>query len=1373
MASYTHIFQNEETTNWFKACIALNITKKGLSSFVDQEIQKVHTAVGKGCGSCSMDNLIKQKQRCPTGFCNQVQTKIEIQHRFRRPSWQNTKVQQWATDHWEIAKCFCPPDGYLNVRSVQKTDFNGVISIMSNCVHFDTCVSFNISPKPPTPPCILTKARQIGRDVRHTSDCKVTDVVLQDYFQTLTTLLTDSTFLAQDRSASQAVTKLLQLQTDRLAITQTELSALLQDAKTSLEESQQISVEAGKNISQELIRALVQIKGALTHCLLVIDERTQRGIARIASAEQDAITHIAQVSVNCEKENLESKEKEFLQQLIEHYETNLSFVPLSPLVTSNDRNIRDFYIPPKVIVVSKNATHVDSYRDMFFRGETLHRRLYLLGEPGVGKSTFVTRLVLDWASKTILTDTQETSFYDVDTLQDFHFVFFVTLRDTPHQREVVAMIKEQIIDIILTEENRENAYTILQHIMKQRKCLVVLDGLDEWADPNGKLAVPLLASIHSQCTLLIATRPWKMTDERIKDSQIDITLEVEGIGDPFMLSDMIIGCIVHTGVNEKRAKFRRMYKRETMDVRPPILLDVLRFPMMIALIVCVWLDGIHLEGSLAEIYSLMLDCLLKKVNFKQSCGNPWAFYCFRKTKYLQQNIDALKALSRAAFFLLFSDRQWSVVFSGEKVLQYLSSEQKAFALSAGVLSERKRPSFIVRESELSFVHKSMQEFLSAIYIAIQPSAINDVISTYFEKHTNARKDVSLVFKFLCGLNIDAAYKLSFLMNEHYNYDPLDHGFRDLILAGFKEAKLNKQSTNNVCLYITDFNFRDGNFLIMPKTDVDDLTFLLLKNKSNVRSVEFSYRSNELSIADLNDILLSSAHCLENLHIQGTFRVCPKIENKVEVLSTLLKSKLPRLKSLTLHSEVTSSLFADIPISPVIECIDVGNMSFSSTSLRNMLVKLLALNHPVTCKVNAIHVISDEEVLTRSSKKTTFYQKKSADKATDITLECFGCSQGLYEAVRGMPIKHLTIKGITHSKLLFQTLLTLTDLQDLNISTMDLCDEAYVPHSVHQITLAPIMCSFTSLIHLFEQLLKFHHPVKCLLDVFYIHGHTMPLVPLCHSTKQYEYSRRQRQNCTPDLLCKNEIYGRMRCVINILESKTTDFHARHMFLKNPYFERLPIESKLISLQDDLQNVYNFIQYTGINYHVIYICKTSREKSLVSSTTIYTQISESKNMCEMSSFRLRCNQEDSLQLIDALHHVQIYVRCLTVVGVENIELISHKLSAFTEMTKLRILSYKLCFTSSLLRSILWNLSKFMQIIDCLIVFPLEESLEYLPVKEELEELENVKCIEVGTKTGRFFDYYMEDNDSSIDNHSMIMKDNWSTECLYVNIALRFNG
>ncbi|KAH3786165.1 hypothetical protein DPMN_164268 [Dreissena polymorpha] len=165
-------------------------------------------------------------------------------------------------------------------------------------------------------------------------------------------------------SNAEAVIKLLQLQTDRLTITQAECGALLQDAQTALEQSQQIAVEAGKNISQELTRAIIQITDALTNNLLTIDERTQRGIARIASAEHDAINRIAKVSVSSENENFESQIKEFRQQLIKHYETKIICVPLSPLVSRNDRNIRDFYIPPKVIGVSKDDIKVDSYRDI-------------------------------------------------------------------------------------------------------------------------------------------------------------------------------------------------------------------------------------------------------------------------------------------------------------------------------------------------------------------------------------------------------------------------------------------------------------------------------------------------------------------------------------------------------------------------------------------------------------------------------------------------------------------------------------------------------------------------------------------------------------------------------------------------------------------------------------------------------------------------------------------------------------------------------------------------------------------------------------------------------------------------------------------------
>ncbi|KAH3825566.1 hypothetical protein DPMN_127446 [Dreissena polymorpha] len=51
-------------------------------------------------------------------------------------------------------------------------------------------------------------AREIGRTVRHSSQCKVTDTDLQDIFTTLTNLLSDQTCLIHDVTARDAVKKL-------------------------------------------------------------------------------------------------------------------------------------------------------------------------------------------------------------------------------------------------------------------------------------------------------------------------------------------------------------------------------------------------------------------------------------------------------------------------------------------------------------------------------------------------------------------------------------------------------------------------------------------------------------------------------------------------------------------------------------------------------------------------------------------------------------------------------------------------------------------------------------------------------------------------------------------------------------------------------------------------------------------------------------------------------------------------------------------------------------------------------------------------------------------------------------------------------------
>ncbi|KAH3875419.1 hypothetical protein DPMN_038685 [Dreissena polymorpha] len=84
--------------------------------------------------------------------------------------------------------------------------------------------------------------------------------------------------------------------------------------------------------------------------------------------------------------------------------------------------------------------------------------------------------------------------------------------------------------------DRDKAYILLQRIMEKKICLVIQDCLDEWRDTKGKLILPLMVECHNKCTSLITTWPWKLADERIRDSQIDGLYLLDGLKDVFTLS---------------------------------------------------------------------------------------------------------------------------------------------------------------------------------------------------------------------------------------------------------------------------------------------------------------------------------------------------------------------------------------------------------------------------------------------------------------------------------------------------------------------------------------------------------------------------------------------------------------------------------------------------------------------------------------------------------------------------------------------------------------------------------------------------------------------------------------------------------------------
>ncbi|XP_052227070.1 uncharacterized protein LOC127841945 isoform X2 [Dreissena polymorpha] len=472
-----------------------------------------------------------------------------------------------------------------------------------------------------------------------------------------------------------------------------------------------------------------------------------------------------------------------LGALMIHYDRTLSHFPSSPLNDWFHARLDDVYMPPNMLLMEKKEgsfkktqTQITKYQNV------LNQQTFIQGEAGSGKSSFLAKLVMDWCGIAKTTQTREpvmiqetnyaksdtranksTFFDDLTSLKSYKFVFYITLRDSVKVFEILQMIKEQLIDeIYSSQEDREKAYRLVNEIMKHERCLVLLDGLDEWKSPDDRHHLPTLVAIHTQCDLVITTRPWKLAEAKIPDSKIETLLHLEGVNEPFVVSLRILrcreDCTNSEDVENKHSAFVSYVDRN--DLR-----DLLASPMLLTLIVQTWAEGTELKGNKCQIYSLLLESLFKKANSEEDHFHKTPFPCLKETRYIKPNIEHFNRLSEAAFHLLFSEtKENSLVFGIEQLIQYKLYERKDFVMRTGILSATRKASALRSSSSFSFVHKSVQEFLAAYYIACNCHVIDEVIPGYLKRHDESYRDMHEVLIFLCGLNISAANELSILMN---------------------------------------------------------------------------------------------------------------------------------------------------------------------------------------------------------------------------------------------------------------------------------------------------------------------------------------------------------------------------------------------------------------------------------------------------------------------------------------------------------------------------------------------------------------------------------------------------------------------------------
>ncbi|XP_052770115.1 uncharacterized protein LOC128209898 [Mya arenaria] len=1031
MSSCEDIIKENDNKNWLKGSIALIITKEGLQDLVDGDCrsiqQGIHASVlqarnlspGTTCCKCLTENLfqcptrglcshfrncklhdtpVKMYRPCPSHICDDFRNEICLLKIFGEPSWKNSHADRWCSNHWEIAKCFMPPDGYKDVSSFVETDFNGIISILINCKAFQQRLSFKVD----TVPNILTQARVIGRTIRHSPDLKVTDTDLNDYITTLTTLLSDPTYLSNDRKAQEAVLKLNQLQAGMLCKTREDARAFLEKHK----------------IEQAVTEGVNRLYSRTTEGIEALDEAVLEAIGKIRASDED-------------------KEADLQQRLAKNYQKTLSSVPISPLLPDRDEMLDKLYVAPRIIEKDhkkvessqqRKETPVSSYKNIFCKGDTFLSNIYVIGEAGMGKSTFSITCALNWGKQILHSfnfgSISEHEFQDVEVLAKFDFLFHVSLRNSGELCNLTDMITDQILSrIYLADEEAAGNDTLLS-VLSTRKILILADGLDEWSHPSGtkcsckeeEKVVPFL-SPTIDATVVITSRPWRMAQHRVRDSRIDRFLEIEGVADTKRLAQNVLGCLSGKTESEQKSKaFMSFIKKRDLS-------NLLSVPTVLMMLVCLWFEGVGESFSLCEIYGLMIDMMfgsktLKK-HYRQQV-NTTLPSCFQNAKHIFKNIPALLSSAKLAFDQLFStDKKSALVF---KQVGSLSHEDMEFMLKTGIIRETKSQSFIMQSSSFSFIHKTVQEFLAALHLSYNPDEFNRVVEPFYNR-SGQISDISQVFIYICGLNSEIGSQMSTIICNAVPVSCSNQPF-----ATYYDFTIDHPENSVVC--ILQYLFGKGHMEACANNVADDIHL-------NLYFYIFDYITENDST--LKTLLSMNKSQVRYLRVDG----CEAKINEEEIQKVF-------------------SLSADTLIA--VELTDRGGR-YDLSSCRQL--KFLRI---IGNEISSINVNAESLVTCEISSTSSILQK-----------EVLYSLNRLNEGNRCSPLKHLKLRCIEKLDLYCQTLTGLSQLEYVYIGNTDLNDHLLnLPRSVIRVHLSKVEMKAGVFWRLVEWIEKSTHTVDCFL-----------------------------------------------------------------------------------------------------------------------------------------------------------------------------------------------------------------------------------------------------------------------------------------------------
>ena len=344
------------------------------------------------------------------------------------------------------------------------------------------------------------------------------------------------------------------------------------------------------------------------------------------------------------------------------------------------------------------------------------------GQTGIGKSTFVKKLLVDWIEVDKAAGDEQSA-----VLKNFELVVAVNLKEVSKCQSLKDVIT---LSNVFAKEDKYMTEGLVDYISSnQEKVLLIFDGYDEYrCGRNSEIYEIFSGNSLRSCCVLMTTRISKADELRGGE---DLHAEITGF------SEVDRNDFMRRFLNseEVRKLKNHLYERK--------LNELAKVPLLLLFLCTLWKKGQskHFQKTKTKLYMDIIEFVLNHSHSKQSPPHYVEVTSFK---------EILSEIGKVALQGLLKDDH---LFEYCQLSDSVRCDESVFIglLQITDYTEALRPVGMV-----SFIHKSIQEFLAAWYITYRciPEGGNlGEIGAKLEECLALEN----VFQFICGLSEDGAF----------------------------------------------------------------------------------------------------------------------------------------------------------------------------------------------------------------------------------------------------------------------------------------------------------------------------------------------------------------------------------------------------------------------------------------------------------------------------------------------------------------------------------------------------------------------------------------------------------------------------------------